>query len=43
MKDCSIVTASYEINGAGGAIGILGITRMDYARVISVVSICKNC
>ncbi|MGB4553607.1 MAG: heat-inducible transcriptional repressor HrcA [bacterium] len=38
MKDCSIVTASYEINGRRmGTIGILGPTRMDYARVISVV------
>jgi heat-inducible transcriptional repressor len=38
MKDCSIVTACYEINGRRvGTIGVLGPTRMDYARVVSVV------
>ncbi|HHY36351.1 MAG TPA: heat-inducible transcription repressor HrcA [Firmicutes bacterium] len=38
MKDCSIVAASYEINGRRmGTIGVLGPTRMDYARVVSVV------
>ncbi|GBF33162.1 eat-inducible transcription repressor HrcA [Desulfocucumis palustris] len=38
MKECSIVTASYNFNGIPlGSIGVLGPTRMDYARVVSVV------
>lgn len=36
--ECSIVTATYEVGGRTlGAIGVLGPTRMDYARVVSVV------
>lgn len=38
MRDCSIVTARYRFAGKDlGTIGILGPTRMDYARVISMV------
>lgn len=38
INDCSIVTASYGIGGETiGTIGILGPTRMDYAKVISLV------
>lgn len=38
MQDCSLITAAYSINGKPvGTIGVLGPTRMDYARVISVL------
>ncbi len=39
MKDCSVVTTSYKMGGQKvGTIGILGPTRMDYARVVSTLS-----
>ena len=35
MKDCSIVTATYELaEGAKGTIGIIGPKRMDYKKVV---------
>ena len=38
MKDCSVVTASYEIAGRTvGVIGVLGPTRMEYAKVLPIV------
>ncbi|HYH05298.1 MAG TPA: heat-inducible transcriptional repressor HrcA [Bacillota bacterium] len=38
IKDCSVVTASYEIAGRPvGVIGVLGPTRMEYAKVLPVV------
>ena len=36
MKDCSIVTATYELEeGVQGTIGIIGPKRMDYRKVVS--------
>jgi heat-inducible transcriptional repressor len=38
INDCSMVTASYEIAGRPvGVIGVLGPTRMEYAKVLPVV------
>jgi len=38
IHDCSLITASYAINGeAVGKIAVLGPTRMDYARVIGIM------
>jgi heat-inducible transcriptional repressor len=38
VNDCSIITASYMINGEPvGTIGVLGPTRMDYSRVIGII------
>jgi heat-inducible transcriptional repressor len=38
IHDCSVVTASYEIAGRTvGVIGVLGPTRMEYARVLPLV------
>lgn len=38
MKDCSVVTATYEIgNGLQGTIGIIGPKRMDYENVMSTL------
>lgn len=38
IRDCSIITASYQVGGRTfGTIGVLGPTRMDYGKVVSVV------
>ena len=38
MKDCSVVTATYDLgDGMKGTIGIIGPRRMDYERVVSVL------
>ncbi len=38
MKDCSVVTATYEWkDGLQGTIGIVGPKRMDYDKVVSVL------
>ena len=38
MRDCSVVTASYRVNGTPvGSFGVIGPTRMDYARVLSIL------
>ena len=38
MKDCSVVTASYELSdGMKGTIGIVGPKRMDYDKVVAVL------
>ena len=38
MKDCSIVTATYELEeGAKGTIGIIGPKRMDYKKVVNTL------
>ena len=35
MKDCSVVTATYELGeGMQGTIGIIGPKRMDYENVV---------
>ena len=38
LKDCSVVTATYRAgDGPVGTFGIIGPTRMQYGRVISVL------
>lgn len=37
MRCCSMVTASYEANGATGVIGVIGPTRMPYERLLALV------
>ena len=38
LEDCSVVTATYSLdNGTHGAIGVIGPTRMQYSRVLSVL------
>lgn len=38
-KDCSVVTATYVIDGVGvGKIGFIGPTRMDYAKIYSMIN-----
>lgn len=38
MRLCSVVTASYEVDGAVGVIGVIGPTRMPYERVVALVN-----
>lgn len=43
MKDCSVVTATYELEeGVKGTIGIVGPRRMDYDKVISTLKTLKS-
>lgn len=38
LKDCSVISATYHINGRQiGSIGVLGPTRMDYNKAITIV------
>jgi heat-inducible transcriptional repressor len=38
IKECSLITANYQLGDrALGVIGILGPTRMDYGKVLSIV------
>ena len=39
MQDCSIVTATYKVNDQRrGSIGVIGPTRMNYGKVVSVLN-----
>jgi len=39
LEDCSLVTATYSLdNGTHGTIGVIGPTRMQYSRVLGVLS-----
>lgn len=43
MKDCSVVTATYELeDGMKGTIGIIGPRRMDYDRVVDTLKNLKS-
>ena len=43
MKDCSVVTATYELSdGAKGTIGIIGPKRMDYEKVVETMKTIKT-
>ncbi|WP_407307190.1 heat-inducible transcriptional repressor HrcA [Desulfosporosinus sp. SB140] len=38
FQDCSVISATYKVNGKTiGAVGVLGPTRMNYAKVIAIV------
>jgi len=38
LRDCSLVTATYKVGSHGtGTLGIIGPTRMNYRRVVSVM------
>ncbi len=40
MADCSIVTATYSTRGGQqGTIGVIGPTRMQYSRVLSILNV----
>lgn len=38
LRLCGLVTASYEVNGAIGVIGVMGPARMPYDRVMALVN-----
>ena len=43
MKDCSVVTATYELeDGFKGTIGIIGPKRMDYEKVVETLRTVKE-
>lgn len=43
MRECSLVTAGYYLGGRPvGALGILGPTRMDYPRAVSLVQFMRE-
>ena len=43
MKDCSIVTATYDLGeGVKGTIGIVGPKRMDYEKVVTNLKTLKS-
>lgn len=43
MKDCSVVTATYELeDGVTGIIGIIGPKRMDYEKVVENLKTVKE-
>ncbi len=37
IKECSIVTAQYSVGDTIGTVGVIGPTRMDYAKVVRVI------
>lgn len=43
IRECSIVTATYRVgNRVFGSIGVLGPTRMEYAKVIGIVDFMRK-
>lgn len=43
FHDCSVVTATYRIGDASiGSFGVIGPTRMNYSRVVSLMSLIGN-
>ena len=43
MKDCSVVTATYELgSGMKGTIGVIGPKRMDYEKVVDALKTMKK-
>ena len=43
FKDCSVVTATYKVGDKSeGTIGVIGPVRMNYDKVIKVLSYMKN-
>lgn len=38
LRRCSVVTSNYRIGDVHGVIGIIGPTRMDYGRMVSIVN-----
>ena len=43
MKDCSLVTATYQLGeGMTGTIGIIGPKRMDYENVMDNLKTLKS-
>jgi len=44
LKDSSIVTATYSVGGQQcGSFGVIGPTRMNYARVLAIMNYLTQC
>ncbi len=44
LKDCSVVTATYRVGDSPmGTFGVIGPTRMHYAKVMSVLDFMRQC
>lgn len=39
MENCSVITTSFSLGEEQGAIAIIGPTRMDYQRVITLLDL----
>ncbi len=39
IKDCSVITSTYELGRISGIVGVIGPTRMDYAKMIPLVNL----
>ncbi len=37
MKECSIITARYQVGNIAGILGVIGPTRMDYRKLVPLV------
>ena len=37
MKNCSLITSTYRFSGAQGTLGVIGPTRMQYAKIVALV------
>ena len=37
LSGFTLVTGTYDVNGLSGVIGVMGPTRMSYAKVIALV------
>jgi heat-inducible transcriptional repressor len=37
IRDYSIITAQYNVGNAVGTVGVIGPTRMDYAKIVRVI------
>lgn len=43
IKECSIVTAQYSVGDSIGTVGVIGPTRMNYAKVVRVIDYIAKC
>lgn len=42
MENCSVITTSFQIGGELGSIAIIGPTRMDYQRVVTLMNFMRS-
>lgn len=39
IRDCSVITSTYQLGRISGIVGVIGPTRMDYAKMIPLVNL----
>ncbi|MFF5993662.1 heat-inducible transcriptional repressor HrcA [Lysinibacillus sp. KU-BSD001] len=42
MENCSVITASFGVGEESGSIAIIGPTRMDYQRVVTIIDLMRR-